>query len=428
MTENAYYLGSERILLANEEEKSRLTQRLRQYLELRNVTVLVGNGCSIPFGAPLIHDTASLVPELDTEPYRLKSTGNHDRARKLLSHLLPTSGVLGLEPLLTILANVQASEELLGKTTVLGQMAVTAEDARLLEQLLKKWLFTKCKALTLISDEKLRYHEQLLRRILLRSTALPRAKVFTTNYDLLLERALDSLGVMYFDGFLGTINRTLRSESYHYDLYYPGETTEGRVSRVDRVLHLHKLHGSINWRRRMTGPGDVVISHTTPEDHEYGNVMVYPSPLKVTEMNGYPYAEMLRHFSAQINQPQGVLFTIGYSFQDDHINRLLYQALSIPSFVLVIVIPGITGPKGGEDVGPQHEVWRLVQLGSKRIVVISGGEKDTKGEYVRGAGTFQEFSTEWLPDITELAVESSARDEARKALAPLKPEATGHDD
>ena len=38
--------------------------------------------------------------------------------------------------------------------------------------------------------------------------------------------ALDNLGILYFDSFLGTINRTLRTESYHYDLYYPGETTE----------------------------------------------------------------------------------------------------------------------------------------------------------------------------------------------------------
>ena len=71
----------------------------------------------------------------------------------------------------------------------------------------------------------------------------------------------------------GTVNRTLRSESYHYDLYYPGETTEGRVSRVDRVLHLYKLHGSINWRRRTSGGSDVMISHVNPAEDEYGDVM-----------------------------------------------------------------------------------------------------------------------------------------------------------
>jgi hypothetical protein len=192
------------------------------------------------------------------------------------------------------------------------------------------------------------------------------------------------------------------------------------VSRVDRVLHLYKLHGSTNWRRRTSGADDVVISHITAEDHEYGDVMIYPSPLKATEMNGYPYAEMFRHFSAHIHQPQSVLLTIGYKFQDSHINRLIYQALSIPSFVLIVVTPRIPVPAKGAAPGPLNEIWRLTQMGSKRILVITGGEKDETGSYVRGAGTLQEFSTVWLPDITELAVEANARREARSALLPLQ--------
>jgi hypothetical protein len=428
MSDNEYYLGSDRIRLEGPEEKARLIQRLRQYLELRNLTVLIGNGGSIPLGAPLIADTAGLLPELEAAPHRLTDDQRQARARALLQRLLPPDRPLGVEPLLTVLANVQANEEILGKPTGFEGSAVMTADARLLEQLLKKWLFLKCKALSAVADSELRFHEELLRRILLRSTTLPRAKVFTTNYDLLVERALDNLGVLYFDGFLGTINRTLRTESYHYDLYYPGETTEGRVSRVDRVLHLYKLHGSINWRRRSGATDDVIISHTTPEDHEYGDVMIYPSPLKATEMNGYPYAEMFRHFSAHIHQPQSVLLCIGYKFQDSHINRLIYQALSIPSFVLIIVTPQVAVPAEGTTAGPLHEIWRLTQMNSKRILVVTGGEKDQNGLYVRGAGTLQDFSTVWLPDITELAVEANARQEARNALLPLQqPESSDAD-
>lgn len=162
-----------------------------------------------------------------------------------------------------------------------------------------------------------------------------------------------------------------------------------------------------------------MISHATPEDHEYGDVMIYPSPLKTTEMNGYPYSEMFRHFSSHIHQPQSVLFCIGYRFQDTHINRLIYQALSIPSFVLVIVTPQVQTPTDPQKPEAQHEIWRLVQLNSKRILVIAGAEKDATGAYVKGAGTLQEFSSTWLPDITELAVDANARHEARTALRPV---------
>ena len=60
---------------------------------------------------------------------------------------------------------------------------------------------------------------------------------------------MDKLGIFYLDGFVGGYQKRLRTESYNYDLYFPGETTEGTVNRVDRVLQLYKLHGSINWKR-----------------------------------------------------------------------------------------------------------------------------------------------------------------------------------
>jgi len=421
---NEYYLSDTQIALDTEEEQTKLVQRLRQYLELRNLTILLGNGCSIPHGAPLIHDTKQIIPELEREPYRLTDDNDQLRARAVLDHLLSGKDKIGVEPLLAVLNNIRANAQLLGMPQALGGESITEGDAAKLESLLKKWLYQRCKSLNGVTDDQLRYHKELFRRILLRSTTLPRAKIFTTNYDLLVERALDYLGILYFDGFLGTINRTLHTESYHYDLYYPGETTEGRVSRVDRVLHLYKMHGSINWRRRTTAGLDVHISHAEPDDAEYGDVMIYPSPLKITEMNGYPYAEMFRHFSAHIHQPQSALLTIGYRFQDDHINRLIYQALSIPSFVLIIVTPSISAPVDEEHPEPQHELWRLVHhVKSKRILVITGGEKDN-GQYVRGAGTLQEFSTTWLPDISELNVEAHAREETAKALMPLAPAAT----
>jgi hypothetical protein len=426
MSDNEYYIGSSSLPLKTDEDNARLIQRLRQYLELRNLSVLMGNGCSLPLGSPRIDDVTKLDSELAAAPYCLTNADCQSRALRLLKELIPPKGVLGVEPLLTVLANIQSNEQLLRQATSVNDVVVPAADARCLEDLLKKWLYLKCRAVSTVADEDLQFHEELLRRILLRSTNLPRAKIFTLNYDLVIERALDNLGVLYFDGFLGTISRTLRTESYHYDLYYPGETTEGRVTRVDRVLHLYKLHGSINWRRRSAGASDVAINHGNPDDSEYGDVMIYPSPLKVTEMNGYPYSEMFRHFSAQIHQPQSVLIAIGYRFQDSHINRLIYQALSIPSFVLIIVVPQLVVPKGGEALEDQHAIWRLIQLGSKRIVVIVGGQKDADGKYTSGAGTLQGFSTNWMPDISELNVEANAREEVAKLFGP--PKVTGLSD
>jgi hypothetical protein len=93
------------------------------------------------------------------------------------------------------------------------------------------------------------------------------------------------------------------------------------------------------------------------------------------------------------------------------VNRLIYQALTIPSFVLIVVTPALSNP----------EIARLNDLRSKRVLIVTGGEKDAGGNYVSGAGTMQDFSTIWLPDITELNIEATARDEVKKMFAePLE--------
>jgi hypothetical protein len=418
-----YYLGDTEVPLDSEEATNGLVRRLRQYLELRNVSFLLGNGCSLPAGAPAIGDVRTIRDELDSDPYRLGDRRRHTNALGLLDHLLGDNLAIGVEPLLALLAGFRASLQIITRPQTLDRRRLREDAVEWLESLLKKWLYARCWAVSKDDHASLHYHQELLRRALLRSTTLPRCKIFTTNYDLLIEKALDSLGIVYFDGFIGTLNRTMRTESYHYDLYYPGETTEGRVSRVDRVVHLYKLHGSINWRRTAAPALDVVLSHAQPQDSDYGDVMTYPSPLKLTEMNGYPYSEMFRHFSAQIHQPQSALFVIGYAFADDHINRLIYQALSIPSFCLIIVLPQITKPAPGEQLRPEHEVWRLItKLASKRILVVTGGSSEAGTGFTAGSGTLQDFSTKLMPDIRELDVEAGARGDSARAFEAEPPQ------
>lgn len=421
MGKDRYYLGSEEIIL-DSDQSGKLVQRLREYLSLRNVALLIGNGASVPLKAPNIGNVRSIVNELEVEPYALKDSSDQTDALSMLDVLLPDGKLLGVEPFLGTLYQLRALIQTLPHNTLsVNDVKIEAKSIQALERLIKKWLFLRCEPVGVTDGQNdLTSHKELLRRFLLRPVSLPRLKVFTTNYDLAIERALDEIGVWYFDGFVGTVSRALRSESYHYDLYFPGETTEGKVSRVDRVVQLYKLHGSLNWRRRTDGNGiDIIMDNKRPENDNYGEVMIYPSPLKVAEMHGYPYSEMLRQFAFHIHQPQSVLFTVGYSFRDDHINRIIYQALSIPSFVLIIVLPEILVPADPTSPNPEHEVWRLINQvatkESKRILVITGGEFD-KGKFVRGAGTLEDFAKKWMPDIKELDIQAKVNEEVNKAL------------
>lgn len=245
-------------------------------------------------------------------------------------------------------------------------------------------------------------HKQFLKKILTRPLNLRRPKIFTTNNDLLIEQAMDELGIMYLDGFIGTTRRTFRPECYNYDFYFPSTSTEGKVHRVDQVIHFYKIHGSINWITSFDSPENIYGIETKDiktieKEKKYHDVMIYPTPLKHEFTLDFPYSDLFRRFADAITQPQSVLVTIGYSFADEHVNRMVYQALTIPSFTLLIVDP---------LADKNEEINRLITLEDSRIHIISGWD----------IGTFENFTKKLLPDIKELDVYEKSAKSARRML------------
>jgi hypothetical protein len=175
-------------------------------------------------------------------------------------------------------------------------------------------------------------------------------------------------------------------------------------------LQLYKLHGSINWTRVEESAENIFgIKQEFPSINKIGELMIYPSTLKYGETLGFPYTEMFRNFSTSLFKPQTVLFTIGYGFRDDHINRLIYQALSIPTFNLVIVIPE------GDD---NPEIKRLINsVGIKRILVIQGGSKCEKCNQLKGIGTFCGFVKDVMPDMEEMKTQEKINEEVQRLFS-----------
>lgn len=266
----------------------------------------------------------------------------------------------------------------------------------------KEYFFTLSKVPDSTIVNPLSVHKQFLKKILTRPLNLRRPSIFTTNNDLIIDRSMDELGIMYLDGFIGTTRRTFRPESYNYDFYFPSTSTEGRVHRVDQVIHFYKIHGSINWVREFNYPENIYgieirDTRTIEKEDKYGDVMIYPTPLKNEFTLDFPYSDLFRRFSYAIAQPQSVLITIGYSFADEHVNRLIYQALTIPSFTLLIIDP---------EAVKNEEVKRLMALEDSRIYIISGWD----------IGTFEGFTKKLLPDIKELEIHEKSAKSARRML------------
>lgn len=237
-----------------------------------------------------------------------------------------------------------------------------------------------CDLPTSDKEDGIEHYKKLVRKLLTRPLNLKRANIFTLNYDTLIEQAADTAGVVLLDGFVGTQRRVFRPESYEQDLYFPAETTEGRVHRFDRVLHLYKLHGSITWAAhepQIDNPYGVLSSTFNP--HETQPLLIYPMPTKYGETLGMPYSELFRRFASALVRSQSVLIAIGYGFGDEHVNAIIRQALAIPSFTLVIVDPCPTN----------LFVTQLRKQNDRRIWLAQGPT----------IGTFSGFVDWILPDL-----------------------------
>jgi hypothetical protein len=231
-------------------------------------------------------------------------------------------------------------------------------------------------------------HKTFLKKVLTRPLNLKRLNLFTLNYDTLVEQAADAEGIVLIDGFVGAIERIFRPESYDQDLYFPAETTEGRVHRLDRVVHFYKLHGSVNWYAKepdWDNPYGVSVCNNVTND--ISPVLIYPTPLKYGETVGMPYSELFRRFAWAIVRPQSTLFVIGYGFGDEHVNAIIRQALAVPSFTVVVVDPFVPVPDASSD----KFVGRLRSQGDRRVWIVSG----------ETLGKFEGFVKYVLPDLRD---------------------------
>lgn len=90
--------------------------------------------------------------------------------------------------------------------------------------------------------------------------------------------------------------------------------------------------------------------------------MIYPTPLKDRTTLMVPYSDLFRNFESSLLKQNSVLITLGYSFADDHINRLILNALAIPTFKLIVF-------------GQSDAIEKLIDLDDKRIIVINSDDK-----------------------------------------------------
>lgn len=175
-----------------------------------------------------------------------------------------------------------------------------------------------------------------------------RLNIFTTNYDRLIEAGAELAGLHLLDRFLGKLMPIFRYSRLDLDMHYNPPGIRGEPRYLEGVARYTKLHGSVDWVqtgkdiRRIGLPfGAATVE---PYLHAPGlseasahELMIYPNAAKDRETADYPYVELFRDLAAAVCRPNSTLVTYGYSFGDEHINRVIRDMLTIPSTHLVVI-------------------------------------------------------------------------------------------
>ena len=323
----------------NELEETVVQQEMASYLQLDNINFLIGAGCS----SHIVDGTELGIPGM----------------RKLYDDFFKENAdfsAAGLKLKDRFDSNLEKMLEALGAIQVANEIVAIDKDIDEKIDTVRKFIRSKIIE-GLHGKEVLSIYKDFYKRMISESRKAP-INIFTTNYDLYNEQALDSLGLPYNNGFTGTYKRKFNPASYKYAYVEDMNLSKEVWERVPNSFNLYKIHGSISWYK---DEGDIFEKDYADRGSE-DTVMIYPTPLKDRTTLMVPYSDLFRNFESSLLKQNSVLVTLGYSFADDHINRLILNALAIPTFKLIVF-------------GESDAITKLIELDDKRIIVINSDDK-----------------------------------------------------
>ena len=239
--------------------------------------------------------------------------------------------------------------------------------------------------ITEISKKVLDNYKRLYSKVTNRNKDLSRINVFTTNNDLFNETALDGLNIHYINGFSGGLKKYFNPAFFNYTFSKRMDTSLEKFEPVNNIVYLYKIHGSVNWVEDSSNANSYFnIRELTEIEKNYnGKAMIYPTPLKQNKSLGSPYVDLFREFQHKLLEPNSVLFVIGYSFNDEHINDIIYRSLVTNSSLILCIVNqlDVTQP--------------ICKVKDNRIFRLWGVSEDRNTHY----HYFDYFVNELVPDF-----------------------------
>ena len=277
----------------------------------KNIGFFFGAGTSCALGIPNVEQLTTGIES--------KLTGDFLVNFKLVKTDLETIITTRKVNIEDILNQIRRIRELTGETVKVYE-GVSGENAKLLDKEICTIIYN------IIVDKESVADIEKTKKFFAWLSLLNRdysKEVFTTNYDLIIEKSLEASQIPYFDGFVGS-----------YEPFFWQESIDQFVSKNDLTqnwIRLWKIHGSLSWfwkEDAKTKSQKIIrigkIENIKDEDNE---LVIYPSKEKYDSSKKQPFIAYFDRLKNYLLSGELLFVFTGYSFSDQHINEIIFNCL-----------------------------------------------------------------------------------------------------
>ncbi len=219
-----------------------------------------------------------------------------------------------------ILNHIRRIREITGEVNTKSYQGITGESAKILDIEICKIIYQIIAAKESVADisqtKKFFAWLSMLNRDFSK-------EIFTTNYDLIIEKSLEASQIPYFDGFVGS-----------FEPFFWQESIDQFVSKNDLTqnwIRLWKIHGSLSWFWKIdpATKAQKIIRQGKIEkiEDEKNELVIYPSKEKYDSSKKQPFIAYFDRLKNYLLSGELLFIFSGYSFSDQHINEIIFNCL-----------------------------------------------------------------------------------------------------
>ncbi|PKK88256.1 MAG: hypothetical protein CVV64_19650 [Candidatus Wallbacteria bacterium HGW-Wallbacteria-1] len=283
-----------------DDKLEKLTTIIQKKLD-GNPVILVGSGGSIPYGLPSMKDLADKIFEELNDKY------STDESWKDFIVELETSNNLEYA-----LEKIELNENI--------HHSIISVIWKFIDQADRKAITSFLKTVTTPAIS-------LILKKFVQQTGT--TNIITTNYDRVIEYAIDAVQGNVRSGFQGDCVKTF------------GFTSER--NNVKRCINLFKVHGSIDWFRHKENFNLVATNFYDQIElaDSYDAMIVTPGNGKYKETHNDPFRTVMAEADKALRNSPSYL-CVGYGFNDEHIQPIIIDENRNKTKPIVIVTKDVT--------------------------------------------------------------------------------------